>query len=242
MRLFWTLIILIIIAFPTLAQETDDRADLCYENNGIPNFVTGQCELRVSLDINVIFPVEYATMPFVMEVINPLLNEKITGFMDMFAEADIQPSFGSSWSLNVGYEEIRHSDTVFTIALYENMYTGGAHGINFATMLTFDTEAKTLLSLDDVLADVPISLSAIAPIAVTQILDNLGDFADVDWIADGTDPTNLNNYATWAITSDGLLFYFGDYHVAPYAAGPQTVVIPFADLSGMLESDFVISS
>jgi hypothetical protein len=45
----------------------------------------------------------------------------------------------------------------------------------------------------------------------------------------GADPTP-ENYQRWNLADDGFLVTFDVYQVAAYAAGPQTVTIPYADL------------
>lgn len=54
------------------------------------------------------------------------------------------------------------------------------------------------------------------------------------WLASGTEPT-ADNYATWAITPGGLEITFGQYQVAPYAAGMPVVTIPVAHLAGLMD-------
>jgi hypothetical protein len=39
---------------------------------------------------------------------------------------------------------------------------------------------------------------------------------------------------TWHPASDGLLVTFNEIRVAPYASGPQTVVVPYAQLKRLI--------
>ena len=43
------------------------------------------------------------------------------------------------------------------------------------------------------------------------------------------------NFQAWAITRHGLLIVFQEYQVGPYAAGAQTVLIPYASLAARLD-------
>ena len=52
---------------------------------------------------------------------------------------------------------------------------------------------------------------------------------------DGAQPTAENYEGNWNFTPWGLLITFDEYEVAPYAAGAQTVIIPFAELQGIAE-------
>jgi hypothetical protein len=238
MRKLWLLIMLVglVLVTPVLAQDAD--SDLCFEQGGLIDEETGRCQLHALLEINVDFPLDYADFPFVMERLDTLIDTEVQGFMTMFVESGIAPSW-TGWGLNMTYSEVRHSDTVFTVIFDEYLYTGGAHGIPLIYTLTFDTEAEKELTLDDVFVDVEEGLTAVVPFAKAQIKKVLGDFADEDWIADGTSPDNELNYMAWALSDEGILFYFGAYQVAPYAAGTQTVMIPYAGLSHVLEPEFV---
>ena len=239
MRKFSLVIILIwsILAIPVFAQ---DDSDVCFEKGGLIDEETGQCKLHVLLEINVDYPLEYSDYPFVMEQLDNFVDSEIQGFMTMFIESDIAPSY-AGWGMSMTYSEVRHSDTVFTIVFDEYLYTGGAHGIPITVNFTFDTDTETQLTLDDVFTNVDEGLATVVPLAVAQITETLGEFADADWIAGGTDPEVEENYATWALSDDGIIFYFGAYQVAPYAAGTQIVTIPFADLADVLEPAFVPS-
>lgn len=225
-----------LVGTPLFAQ--DPANDLCFENGGFLNTETEQCEVNLSLEINAIYPVEYMDSPFVMDQLDSIYDSEISAFMESFSEGGIFPTYGG-WALDMTYSETRYDETIFSVIIDEYMYTGGAHGISFQYAFTFDTETEAILTLDDIFTNVDAGLATVAPLAVARINDALGEFADSDWIADGTATDNPDNYSVWYLSADGMIFYFGSYQVAPYAAGPQTVVIPWADLTGVLEPDFV---
>jgi hypothetical protein len=43
------------------------------------------------------------------------------------------------------------------------------------------------------------------------------------------------NYRNWNIATDGLMITFDEYQVAAYAAGPQTVVVPYSELQAVID-------
>jgi len=69
------------------------------------------------------------------------------------------------------------------------------------------------------------------------VAEQVGDMSDADWIARGTAPVP-ENYENWVLTPDALVFTFEPYQVAAYAAGPQIVTIPLADLADILAPEF----
>lgn len=228
------IVILSILAIPVLSQ---DDSDLCFEQGGLIDEDTGRCKLHALLEINADYPLEYADYPFVMEQLDSFIDSEIQNFMTMFVADGIVPSY-AGWGLSMTYSEVRYNDTIFTVVFDEYLYTGGAHGLPVTVNFTFDTDTETQLTLDDVFTDVDQGLAVVAPLAVAQVTEMLGEFADEDWIAGGTDPEVDGNYVTWALSDEGVIFYFGAYQVAPYAAGTQIVTIPFTALSDVLDPAF----
>ncbi|NJR12921.1 DUF3298 domain-containing protein [bacterium] len=91
------------------------------------------------------------------------------------------------------------------------------------------------LSLADLFQDGADPYALLAPLARADLTERLPDLAD--FVNPGTEPT-AENFATWILASDVLILYFPPYQVAPYAAGPQTVTIPLADLAGSLRAEY----
>ena len=60
--------------------------------------------------------------------------------------------------------------------------------------------------------------------------------SDDEWIGRGAG-ANADNFQNWNLTKKGLMFTFDQYQVAAYAAGPQTVIIPFDKLKNILRKD-----
>ena len=236
MRKLWLIMMLIFVclALPVVAQ---DDSELCFNKGGLIDPETGMCKLHALLEINADYPLEYTEFPFIMERLDSVIDSEIQSFLTSFVENGIVPS-AAGWGLSMVHSEVRHSETVLTVILDEYLYTGGAHGIPLTYAMTFDIEAETELTLDDVFLDVDEGLEVVAPIAAAQVTEMLGEFADSDWIETGTATDVEENYATWALSEDGIIFYFGAYQVAPYAAGTQMVTIPFADLFEVLEPAF----
>ena len=46
-----------------------------------------------------------------------------------------------------------------------------------------------------------------------------------------------DNYQVWNISPEGLQITFDEYQVAPYAAGPQSVQIPYSDVKSLARPD-----
>ena len=55
-------------------------------------------------------------------------------------------------------------------------------------------------------------------------------------LKDGSAPT-AKNYESWTITKRGIGINFDPYQVAPYAAGPQFVMVPYSALKELIKPD-----
>ena len=62
-----------------------------------------------------------------------------------------------------------------------------------------------------------------------------------DQIKEGAGPT-AKNYESWTITPRGLGINFDSYQVAPYAAGPQFVMVPYSTLKDLIKPDGPIAA
>ncbi len=106
-----------------------------------------------------------------------------------------------------------------------------AHPYHISASYNFDLSAGQALTLDRLFLPGSNYLQTIADACKSQLASrNIG----FDIFSDGADPT-VDNYRTWNVTADGLLITFNEYQVAPYAAGPQLVLIPYSELKGIID-------
>ncbi|HYP54204.1 MAG TPA: RsiV family protein [Pyrinomonadaceae bacterium] len=61
-------------------------------------------------------------------------------------------------------------------------------------------------------------------------------FIDREWLAKGPAPTK-DNYASWALTREGLRVTFGEYQIGPGCLGLVKVVVPYEHLGRLLRRD-----
>ena len=111
----------------------------------------------------------------------------------------------------------------------EYSYLGGAHGYGMAEATNFDVQTGRILTLDDI-GDVKNDIkSGITNYLITVDYLNGGLFDDWETTVD----TQIaDNSLDWRFTYDGILVSFDQYEIAPYAAGPILVDIPYSQLSG----------
>jgi hypothetical protein len=225
------LLIVLSGAVHVMAQE-----DVCTQNGGNWDASAQQCILSAAIQIKIAYPLELAGYDLAAQTVDQFLATTRSAFLTPVAEGPFYSPPGPL-DLQVDYELFDFSPTILSVKFTVYEYTGGAHGNTAFQTYTFDLAQQRILTLNDLFLPGSNPLQVIAPIVQQDLAATLGDMADATWIEQGTG-TNPDNYQNFVLTPDALIFFFPPYQVAPYAAGPQTVSIPLAQLSAVLAPPF----
>jgi hypothetical protein len=217
-----------------LAQESLE--DQCIQKFGLWDPTTQKCTLN-PLQIKVNYPLGLPESPLVKSTVDDFLLQTQLDFLALYS-ASYSMEFPYPWSLIIDYETFQFSTEIFTINFMTYDYTGGAHGNTYFKTFTFDLPNERILTLGDIFLPESNPYDVISPIVQTKLAETLGEMSDPTWIEGGTG-LNPDNYQFFALTETSLIFLFPPYQVAAYAAGPQRVEIPLADLAAILRPEFV---
>jgi hypothetical protein len=158
--------------------------------------------------------------------------------IDTFSEIYFSIPTVRHWDMNQSFEDAQLSSDLVLMAaghdvlsvLFSNLfYLGGAHPGSYHRSVNYDFTTGRVLSLGDLFVPGAPYLERIAEYCIGQLNQRL-DFEIWD---DGATPIP-ENYQVWSITAEGLLVVFDEYQVAPYAAGPQRVVVPYDVLADII--------
>lgn len=199
--------------------------------------------IRISMlhyGINAQIPVLAGEGPAI-EQANARLRGRVEALVDAFVKEHREMSTeepggappGQPWSLEIGHSEPYRTTKLAAVRLNGYDFRGGAHGMPVIETLVVDLADGRLLAAADLFrpgSDWPAILSDRSRAALTG-RDLLGP--DWDWLQRGTAPERAN-YQHLMPGADGLTVIFPPYQVAPYAAGPQEVLVPWTDLTGLL--------
>jgi hypothetical protein len=116
----------------------------------------------------------------------------------------------------------------FTIQTY---YSGAAHPGDSSRTVTYDLEAGKDVSMSDLFMPNADYLTPISKYCIAQLSTRDIGFQGFELGATATP----ENYRNWNVTADGLMITFDEYQVAPYAAGPQAVVVPYSELASLID-------
>jgi hypothetical protein len=228
----------VIFTHPSYAQDDSDK---CAERFGTWDEETERCIFSGGIDIKIAYPIEYADVPFIDATVSEYYSAVYTQLLDFYSGGGFSSIAFAPWALDISYETYQASENVVSLKFMVYEFTGGAHGNTTFTTLTFNLAEERVLTLDDVFVVGSDPWTVIAPMAEEQIKAALSEFdmdADDTWISEGAG-TNPANYDSFVLTEDSILFIFDPYVVAPYAAGPQQVEIPFSAVEEMLNPDLL---
>jgi hypothetical protein len=140
----------------------------------------------------------------------------------------------SGSSFDVGYTLLYQRGDLWSFKLNFNGYAdGAAHPYHYSLTVNYDLEQGRKLSLGDLFAEDSGYLKVISSYCIAELSKrDIGFFGGFER---GAEPTS-ENYRNWNITNEGLLITFDEYQVAPYAAGAQTVVVPYNELRPLINS------
>lgn len=177
----------------------------------------------------------------VQEAINASLLAYAQSAVRRFSDGDgaTRPVDGQAPSeLQVDYTVAYRSPSLLSLRLLTYDYTSGAaHGGTALTTFTLDLATGRQLALGDLFRPGAAYLEVLSVEARDQLRTDPGVMstgADTQWLTTGTAPTP-EDFAGWAVTEGGLEVTFGEYQVAPYAAGMPAVTVPFAHLADVLD-------
>jgi len=147
-------------------------------------------------------------------------------------------------TLDIGYNIRFATDDLISVEFSESQYErGAAHGSNLTVVLNYDVKNRKKVALADLFHPKSNYLSVISAYCIKDLQDQSkkNDMLMEDQIKEGAAP-RADNYGAWTITRKGLWITFDAYQVAPYAAGPQHVLVPYSALKSIVKPDGAIGN
>ena len=130
--------------------------------------------------------------------------------------------------LTFDYDLTYSDQRLFSFLLTFDQYIAmSAHPFPFSQALNYDAWNGVFLSLEDLFLPGTDYFNEIGSL-LDPVLDEKGFGYQV-----GTAADVMQAQENWNLLTEGLRINFDVYEVAPYAAGPQNVLIPWGDLAGI---------
>jgi hypothetical protein len=156
------------------------------------------------------------------------------------AEGEDEPkpegSMGSDLTINYNIA-LAQDDLIsveFEISDYEQ---GAAHPNSYAEMLNYDLKNGKQLKLSDLFKPGAKYLQPIATYSIADLKKQAKEKGLLNEEIEKGAAASPKNYQSWTITKSGLGIYFDAYQVGPYAAGPQSVLVPYSTLKDLINPE-----
>jgi hypothetical protein len=235
---------------PTLDKP---ESDLRFTGSSLARLdgACGDAEPRRCVEVDLTWPVFSGSPASTVDALNRFATGQVTAAVTLgdgdfrdpetaaedFVEAYLEfisdvPDSPQSWIARCHGDVRYQSSATVTLRFDADTYTGGAHGLQWATWASFDTATGQRLAFEDLVSD-PEATTAIAE----RIFREANDLAPDDDLGEAGfwfDGNTFRLPEDIALTADGLVVYWPPYQIAPYALGPTEIVLPLTDLGELL--------
>lgn len=185
------------------------------------------------------------------QTVRGLVTKKVSAFKagmqpEEGETAEQTPSEGLGSDIGIGYTVALAKDDLISIQLDVGSYeSGAAHPNSYSEVINFDLKNGRQLKLGDLFKPGSKYLPTLSAYCIQDLKKQSKEkgadsMLDDDWIQRGAGP-DAENFSSWTITKKGLGIIFDSYQVAPYAAGPQHVLVPYTALKDIIKPDAPIA-
>ncbi len=159
-------------------------------------------------------------------------------FRDDLGEWEDYPDMLSVPSTFVsGYSVYSANPSLVSLKLEFVIYfAGAAHPFSYTRTVNYDMKNDAGYSLEDVFNPGSDYLGFLSAYCEQELAIDLGEA----FFKEGLAPVD-ENFQSWGLTREGLVIEFDPYQVAPYASGPQHVLIPFGEMGDWINPDGPVS-
>lgn len=162
------------------------------------------------------------------DAVATLVNNEVAAFRNNLSQMQFDPNMPDTGSsFEVKYTLVYSGRGLVSLHFEVFQYvTGAAHPMTYSMTLTYDLKNDRRVELADLFQPGSAYLDMLSALCKADLQKQ-----GMLMFEEGTNPT-ADNFRSWTLTPEGLQVYFDPYQVAPYAAGPQRTLIPYADLQG----------
>ena len=166
------------------------------------------------------------------ERLTELVSKEVDSHRQNFQQLPFTPLSNGSF-LDATYTLVSQVGDLWSFKFDLSFYADtAAHPGSYSVTVNYDLGQGRELALGDLFLPNSNYLELISKYCTAQLSQQM--YADSS-LLEGATPT-LENYRSWNVAPDGLLITFDVYQVAPYAAGPQKVLVPYGELQALIDS------
>lgn len=155
-------------------------------------------------------------------------------------DQELPPENSMHSDLTIEYEiGLAQDDLVSVLVIVSSYYQGAAHPLGNSDVVNFDLKNGRALKLSDLFKPGAKYLPALSTYCISDLKKQSKqkqDMLDDSSINSGASPT-AKNFKSWTIRRNGIGVEFDAYQVGPYAAGAQSVVVPYSTLKDLINPE-----
>jgi len=219
-----------------LPTETNIPNTATPEALSIPVLITKEIQEEGDLPVQYILEIAY---PFLEnggekgEVFNDAVQSEIDTQIDAFKQslADFEgETMPGPAGLYITYTVTNSAHNLISVKFDASVYTGGAHPYPYSLVYNFELATGRPLALGDLFEPGSDYLQKISEYCVAELQTREWVFPDFEQYIQPAAET----FPSWNLQEDSLLITFDVYLVAPYAAGPQRIEVPYEALKDQI--------
>ena len=218
----------VVYDLPMTAISITEETEAQYDDNGELIFEYTYQNIRILL------PDADMSMSVNLDILNRI-DATRTNATEVMNEA-LKDSPAYPYYYSVIYTPMRTDEAVISLFCQQTTYSGGMV-IHSGSGLTYDLGTGSVLTLEDVLLP-GITADTICPLVVQALSELPDEYYIYSDYADTVESRFSGNFLEdigWHLSDEGLCFTFAPYEVAPNSAGFIHAVIPYDQLTGILE-------
>ncbi len=212
------------------------EADMSVTENG----VTIESDIMVEYSEDPFYEIR-AQIPLIREPemteyngrVRAVADEAIQPFKTDLESRDVPDEMASYRSFMwIGYDVSYLSAELVSIRYHMDFYyAGAAHPGHYFRVVNYDLKAGREIQFDDLFTDNEKALTFLSGYCKKKL-----ETLDFLLFEEGLLPKK-ENFSNWNLTPRGIRLSFDPYQVVPYAAGPQEILVPYAQLGDYLNPE-----
>jgi len=162
-------------------------------------------------------------------------KEEVESGLDEYIEGTVEAGFPiRPYQLVSRVQVCNQNQKVLSFYVDYYQYTGGAHGLTTRKAYNLDIKNGKILTFKDLFQE-DYNYKAV----LNEKIKNEINAHSEDYFSGNLGFTGINDEQGFYIQDENLVLYFGQYEIAPYAAGIPEFKIPLADLVNGLSPDLI---
>lgn len=158
------------------------------------------------------------------------------GFIQDYQEfkTEIPDEFGG-WHYTAKVSVEVQTDTLLSLSINDEYYTGGAHGGSGVYFINVNPKTGQEFTLNNLLKpgyEEPLREAGNKIFRQVRELPDTASFSQ-NAFEFPEDKFELNK--NYGFKKEGIVFFYNSYEIAPYAAGPTEVLIPYGELKAWMK-------